>query len=251
MNSLAIVTVVKNSTAELIKTAQSIAQSLGTLLNFELNWIIINGGEKISYSISDLKKISHCQSLTLVQEHNLGIYGAMNLGISLVKNDYFIVLNAGDKFLPNAGKILQRHESNLVECYDSIWHDNENNNIVRKRKIRPRLGIMPNHQGMIFPISFKNYVYDEKFKVSADQDMKLRLWRQKKLRLNSAYLISSLHGGISSRKMSIMEIIQRTIETQKVFQKNLGNLNSIMLSVLYFIRYLTRINWNPRIKREN
>ena len=92
-----IVVITKDNHHELIETINTLPSS--DLFLVEL--IVVDSSVKIT----TLKP----KVFNFIYEHTKpnGIYKAQNLGISIAKGDYVIVMNSGDGFTPNADKILR------------------------------------------------------------------------------------------------------------------------------------------------
>ena len=98
-----IITVVLNSKDDLTETIKSLREQ--KFKNFE--YIVIDGGstdgtkEVISKNLDMINKWK--------SEKDLGIYDAMNKGISLCEGDYIGIINSGDKYEPNGLKIINTY----------------------------------------------------------------------------------------------------------------------------------------------
>ena len=97
-----IITVVLNAKDDLHETIISLRQQ--NYKNFE--YIVIDGGstdDTLEIINNNLDIISKNKS-----EKDSGIYDAMNKGIDLSEGNYIGMLNAGDKYMPNA--LMTIHE---------------------------------------------------------------------------------------------------------------------------------------------
>ena len=98
-----IITVVLNAKKDLIETIKSLREQ--DFKNFE--YIIIDGG-----STDGTKEIIN-NNLDIIDkwksEKDFGIYDAMNKGIDLCEGNYIGMLNAGDKYMPNALSLVNSY----------------------------------------------------------------------------------------------------------------------------------------------
>ena len=111
-----IITVVLNGKKDLIETIESLREQ--DFKNFE--YIVIDGGSTdgtIEIINNNLDIINKWKS-----EKDSGIYDAMNKGIDLSEGNYIGMLNAGDKYMPNALSVVNSYldENNLDFIFGSV-----------------------------------------------------------------------------------------------------------------------------------
>ena len=251
--SVDIITITKDDIRNLEMTFESILM-LKNKSTICLNWIIVDSGKLLRDS--DLYKSIRKQTMFPVKylyEKNFGIYQAMNLGVSKVQSNYFIILNSGDVVLQDLPQLVDSLPNDKVSCFQSEWHNEQMLSLGYRNNYRActSLGRMPNHQAMVFPIIFKEYKYDEKFRISADQDLKLKLAKTGKLVLRDEILVSSLFGGLSTRKMTRDEAIYRVKESSRIFTANFNPAWALFLTVMYSLKFSTRIGWGNRFHRKS
>jgi hypothetical protein len=242
--TLDIITVTKNDDFNLECTYKSI-ENLFKYGNVKITWIIVDSGT--NFQSADLyTRISSNMEIKLKYHNNpsLDIYQAMNFGLTQVASDFFMMVNSGDLIDENILNYLDDLPSGQVSCFQSAWHSPElqNLNYRRKYRVSKRFARMPNHQAMIFPMEFKNETYNTKFKVSADQDLKIRLVRESKLTFRTEIIVSSLVGGISNRRMGIREAFSRSIETKSILVTHYNFAWAILLSCIYSLKYFSRVD---------
>lgn len=173
---LSIITINFNNRAGLQKTIDSVISQ--TYKDFE--WIIIDGG-----STDGSKELieQYDKYITYwVSEPDKGIYNAMNKGIKVAKGEYLQFLNSGDclyssNTLDNVFKINR--------TADVLYGDiivSENNIIVAQRRFNFKLSLRffiddtLNHQASFCrKETFKNEMYDEKYKMCSDRKHFIRL----------------------------------------------------------------------------
>ena len=238
-----IITVTKNDRSNLEKTFLSIC-ALATVSHLKLHWIVIDGSAERNESEFMTEFPGNSKLIVeYIREREPGIYPAMNLGLSRVNGDFFVLLNAGDILLDYFSEVVSHLNTDFVHCFESEWHDNGFSKVHQKSNDRVSVSLarMPNHQAMIFPKLFSNWKYDENFRIAADQDLKLRLYSSGKLVICRGFVVSSLTNGVSSRKLSFREAVERSKESFKVFRKNKKFMSAASLWLLYTIRYLSRL----------
>ena len=101
--NFSIITVVLNAKKDLIETIESLRKQ--DFKNFE--YIVIDGGSTdgtIEIINNNLDIIDKWKS-----EKDFGIYDAMNKGIDLCEGNYIGMLNAGDKYMPNALSLVNSY----------------------------------------------------------------------------------------------------------------------------------------------
>ena len=237
-----IITVTKDDEINLEITYHSISL-ISQKMTIPLNWIVIDSGEKFRSSLLH-QSISSDSGITFkyFYEPTFGIYQAMNFGLSQTSSDYFILINSGDILLENVRDQIQSFSNNRVSCFQSEWHNKKLQPLDYRNnyKIFPKLGRMPNHQAMIFPNVFRNFLYNERFKIAADQDLKIRLAKEGNLILRHEAIVSSLFGGISTRQMTRTEAINRSIETFLIFKNNYNLVWALFISLVYSLRFFFR-----------
>ncbi len=115
----------------------------------------------------------------LLSEPDSGIYEAMNKGIRLAGGDVIGLLNAGDRYLPGALRLVA--ESFRKEGMDGriFWGDVEYSRLGRVRGFRPenlRRGAFAPHPSMFVPKRVYESVglYDETFRLLGDYDFMYR-----------------------------------------------------------------------------
>ena len=237
-----VITVTKDDETNLEITYHSISL-ISQKMIIPLTWIVIDSGEKLQNSLLH-QSISSDPRITFkyFYKPTFGIYQAMNFGLSKTSSDYFILINSGDILLKNLRDQIPSFSNNQVSCFQSEWHNNKLQRLDYRNnyKIFPKLGRMPNHQAMIFPNVFRNFLYNEKFKISSDQDLKIRLAKEGNLILRHEAIVSSLFGGISTRQMTRTEAINRSIETFLIFKNNYNLVWALSISLVYSLRFFSR-----------
>lgn len=249
MQSLDIITVTKNRPDELALTCASIIEIMKENGGLDIGWIIIDGGDDFeTFRVVENAWLTFENRLVHMRQTDSGIYEAMNRGLQLVSRESYIHINAGDVLLPEVVTALRSMQDGLVHCFRSQWHSKTGDRLAFSGRNRYSyfFGKMPNHQGMIFPASYKMWRYREDLKVSSDQDLKFRLAKNRLLNFSDAVIVSCLEGGVSTVRLSARDVLSRTKESREVFLNNLPRVHAEFLSLLYAIRYLSRLRVSLR-----
>ncbi len=236
--TLDIITVCRNSLEALKLTAQSVKNLAAD--NENIRWIIVDGdsndGTKEYLKTVDIKQ------LIIISEKDNGIYDAMNKGLSVVKSDYFVFINAGDYILGDLYCTLSELSESHVHCFATKWHDSDLRDIRRSSRVIPLIGKMMPHQGMFFPKRFSRVKYDSNLRISADLKMKYYFFDNDHCCVHSEPMVSSLIGGISQRPLSVQEFIERIRENWKAqsetsWVRRYATLLYLLFSLVRRIRY--------------
>jgi len=216
---ISILTVVFNGAEYLEDTIKSVISQ--TYENVE--YLIIDGGSTDG-TLEIIKKYEDKIDYW-VSEKDSGIYNAMNKGAQLVTGDYVNFLNADDHIInENAIEKIVQHIKSLHSvffCRANVV-SSETSWIYPAfdvRDIRKWLQLnLPNHQTMFFPKSFyKKHMYDERFKIGADDDYKLFALKEQEVEFVDIIYVTFSRGGVSSNHKNVKLFIQRFKES---FLKN-------------------------------
>lgn len=241
-NSLTIITVVKNPGHELTLTLNSL-KNLSDFHSGSIYWKLFDGSDGVNPSIEIVRDAIHrFPNAEIIPIKDGGIYDALNQSLQFIKTKHFMFLHSGDIALKTLMDATSKLSETHVDCFNSRWH-RESGELVASRdsdRIHPFFGVMPNHQAMIFPYRFKSEYYDLSLPIAADQDLKLRLFKQGFLRLHSEFVVSSLDGGISARKLNWPEVIGRTCETWRVLHKHFGVFHCLIATFPHLVNYAKR-----------
>lgn len=173
-----VITVVLNDLDNLKQTIENVKKQ--SCQDYE--YIIVDGGSSDG-TLEYLNKI--CQKdekIRYISEKDGGIYNAMNKGISLARGEYILFLGAGD-FLYH-DKVFE--EVKKYGKYDVIYGYGIFSSGERKgKRIGTKLGLwaflwdkVAAHQAVyVKTIIMQKYKFQEKYKVQADQDALMRMYR--------------------------------------------------------------------------
>ena len=243
-----IITVVLNAKEDLIETIKCLRNQ--KFKHFE--YIVIDGGS----SDGTIKVIN--ENLDIIDkwksEKDLGIYDAMNKGISLCEGDYIGMLNAGDKYEKNGLNVINRYLKDYK--YDFIFGSVMKKVLrygYRKYRIYWNFDFYSSHSsGFFIKRVSQNKLgkYNLKYKISSDYDLFYRMIIKEKMLGTSTKkeeIIGNFKSGSSySSKFSFIEHLNE--ETQiRIDNKQ----NMIFILIIYAVHYfknLKKVNNNNKIK---
>ena len=220
---ISVITVVYNCVETIERTICSVVKQ--TYPNVE--YIIIDGGSNDGTQDRILlyeTKLAYYQS-----KPDKGLYDAMNQGMAKAKGDFCLFLNAGDLFYR---KDTLSQMVAAISAPDALYFATavmtDERNIFR---LRPPSGIeigeylanggLPNHQATLFPRKFyTNNSYDLTFRVSADDDYKIRALRECTPVFVDFWAIVFELGGLSKSNSSLKLIHLRVKELQQLNKKH-------------------------------
>ena len=178
----------------------------------------------------DLFKLNFFGNHTLIVEKDNGIYDALNKGINNSIGDIIGILHSDDVFasesiLDNVSEIFIK--TNCDGVYGNL-NFIKNGKIVRKwesRKFEPFLlnnGWMPPHPTLFLKkdVFEKHGLYDTNFKIAADYDFILRIFKDESLKFEYLPItITNMSiGGISTS--GFKNLIRKSFEDYKVLKMN-------------------------------
>jgi putative colanic acid biosynthesis glycosyltransferase len=212
---ISIITVVYNGEQFLEKTIQSVKNQ--TYKNIE--YIIIDGGSTDG-TVEIIKKYEDYIDYW-VSEKDKGIYDAMNKGSQIATGDFINFLNADDIIYKN--NTLENIVKNMINI-DSVYYGRASIVSDKVCWIYPNKEVkdfskwlklnLPNHQTIFFPKSFyKNYFYDLRLSIGADDDYKLFALKNYTTKFIDEIVVEFQRGGVSSNHRSLKLFKQRLIES--------------------------------------
>ncbi|MDE6859046.1 MAG: glycosyltransferase [Duncaniella sp.] len=208
----------------------------------DIEYIVIDGASTDG-TVDILSKYSKFISC-IISESDKGIYDAMNKGIDIATGDYVIFMNAGDMFISDSiVEVCANKMDNYCGYYGDALFTNTTRSFYYGGYFTSNRLTMQNicHQSIFYPLKeLKNRKYDLKYRILADWDMNIYLWK----RIEFVYLemlISKYDtGGISG--MITDKIFCRN--KRKLILLNLGFLPllySYGMSIQYKIKRLKDI----------
>jgi len=173
---ISIITINYNNEEGLKKTIKSVESQ--SYQDFEF---IIIDGKSTDNSVELIEKCS-CVA-KWVSEEDTGVYNAMNKGVRMSQGEYLIFMNSGDVFYDNNVLALFLKELDTQEDIvygNSIYYNDSG--YYREEFPPKKLGFSffvtagINHQAVFIKreLFFKNFFYEESYKISADWDFFIR-----------------------------------------------------------------------------
>ncbi|MDD4968793.1 MAG: glycosyltransferase family 2 protein [Paludibacter sp.] len=247
---ISIITATYNSERFLQRTIDSVAAQD----HADIEYIIIDGGSTDN-TLNIIRSNANCIT-KFISEKDSGIYSALNKGIKLATGEIIGFLNSDDVYSNNhsISKIATCFE--IKQC-DVLYGDlvyqtkhNLNPKTVRYWKSNSfhsgclKYGWMPPHPTLYCKKAiYDQYgLYNEQFKISADYDYILRIFKQPEIyKMYYPTVIVKMNiGGISNG--SVNGIIKKTKEDLQALRLNkVGGYYTIAFKYLRKIRQLIKI----------
>lgn len=224
---ISIITVCFNSSKTIIDTIESVNNQ-----SFKkIEHIFIDGLS--NDNTLEIIKLNSKKKKVIISEQDNGIYDAINKGISIASGDVIGILHSDD-LLCSSEIISDLMDKIQNENLDGVYGDlqyvdkRNTNKIVRFWKsceFSPNLlrrGWMPAHPTLILKkeVYLKHGVFDKSFKIAADYDFILRIFKDSELKFG--YLPKVVNkmrlGGISNRNLK--NIIKKFKEDYRAIRSN-------------------------------
>lgn len=216
---ITIITVCYNAENIIEKTMNSIMDQNN---NNNIEYIIIDGSS-VDNTVDIIKKNETKYGFKFLSEKDTGIYDAMNKGIKMATGDYIFFLNSGDRFVDNyvIDDVINEIKNNKPDIlYGNILE--EKNNITmgkltyNKFKVDKQSfcrGNMICHQTIFIKTEIlKKYNFNIKYKICADKDLIITLYKHKfKFRYFDRSISIYDRSGISSTNITKLKS-----ETEKI-----------------------------------
>lgn len=173
-----IVTVVLNDLENLKKTIESVGKQ--SCRDYE--YIIVDG-QSNDGTLEYLAELAFKEKrIQYISEKDTGIYNAMNKGISMAQGEYILFLGAGDTFYDDytLQTIKDVGKSDVVYGYGIF-----SSGSLKGQRIGVKLNLksvfldeVVAHQSVYVKTSvMKKYLFQEKYKVQADQDALIHMYK--------------------------------------------------------------------------
>lgn len=214
-----------------MRTLDSIREN--SVEEMAVEFIIIDGGSSdgsLEVAKSFIYKRNNCK---LISEADSGIYNAMNKGIDESSGKYLAFLNSGDSLASHdiIKYILRKisiHPEKIGFFGDTVFKSYPSEKVVRYwkagdiSKSKLLLGWMPPHPMCVIKSSSirASGGFDEKFKISADYDLMLRIFwpQQSHVKYLDSLLVCMETGGLSNG--SFWQILTANFEVIRSWKKN-------------------------------
>lgn len=244
---ISIITATFNSAKTLKDTIQSVLRQT----NKDFEYLIIDGGST-DETIDIVKSYESEFSgrLKWVSEKDQGIYDAMNKGIKMASGDVVGILNSDDYFtsddiLQTVDNAFKSHEIDAIYGDIHFIRDGNPQKCVRyysSRMFRPfwlRFGFMPAHPSFYCKreIFDKAGLYSFDYKIGADYEMMVRLFKRHKIKslyANKDFVTMRTGGASNNNVRSRLTLIEEDVKACRV-NGIYTNRFFIMLKFLYKI----------------
>lgn len=205
---LTIVTICYNAE----KTIESCIKSVIKQLNDNVEYIIIDGASTDN-TLEIVKKYE--KNLTIYSEPDNGIYNAMNKGIDKANGKYILYMNSDDQLKDNVIDVIINSCKSDKDCYygDTITHymvgnDDyyilekaiDNFKLLSKNPLYYHQSFWAKKEALI-----KVGKFDESFKIAADWELMIRLYKNNCSFEHINHVISDYYFGGASSKWHVME----------------------------------------------
>jgi glycosyltransferase len=220
---ISIITTVKNDQKGFEQTFESVLQQ--SYQNIE--YIVIDA--------SDEDRKLDKNSLKDAQYHSqqdLSPYEGMNAGIELASGNVIALLHAGDIFLSKdtVSHVMSKFlSSNADAVYgDIVYHAKDDTSKIVRKWVAGKLekkdlenGVFPPHTALFVKRDIYEKIgnFDVDFKITADADLMLRMFRLEgvKVEYMSEIMLSMRIGGRSNR--NLLSVIKGNLEFVKILRK--------------------------------
>jgi len=207
MIKVSIITVVKNAETTIQRAIESVLNQ--SYKNIE--YIVVDGLSS-DHTLNVIKKYEH-QISVILSEADIGIYDAMNKGVSRTTGDIIGILNADD-FFANEKVVEIIVEGFINNSLDAVYGDVQYfspkniNQIIRtyhSDKFQPSLignGIIPAHPTLFLKKTiYKKYgLFNTKYKIAGDFDFIARIFMDGSIKYSyiPQTLVKMEYGGVST-----------------------------------------------------
>ena len=243
---ISLITTTYNSAATLQHTFDSVLAQSYKDIEY---WVIDGGSKDGTVDLIREYESKFCGKMRWLSETDRGLYDAMNKGIGMATGDVVGILNSDDFFTSNT--VLQSVVEGFFDDIDAVYGDihfvrpGNLDKCVRyysSRNFRPwalRFGYMPAHPSFYARRElFEKYGgYSLDYKLAADYEMMVRLFRKAKIRYKylPVDMVTMRTGGVSTR--SIKNRLQLTVEDAKACRENGMYSNFLMCSCKYITKF--------------
>jgi hypothetical protein len=253
---LDVVTPTLNGGEALEATARSLIQLSLHSDDLWIRWIVVSGDSSATVEESaESAIVDSGVQLELIWRRPMGIFDAMNVGLSRVSGDAFMILGSGDTLRSGAATAAKIVDPDAVLAGLTTWHEIRGGQpvYIQRRQLRgaPLLGRFRMHQGMVFGAALASWRYSTQFSVASDLDMKLQLFRAGRLSNIDLLTASCLGGGVSDISPRPSQVMQRSHELQLVFSRHYTNPWLTLVWMAHTLRLGQRSLFGSSVGRRN
>lgn len=212
---VSIITVVYNGEKTIAQTIESVLNQIYQ----NIEYIIVDG--KSTDGTLDIINNFRNQIAHVVCEKDLGIYDAMNKGISLAKGDVIGLINADDYYeLDAVENIVKLYKKGLVNYYGALRNIDDNNDTyispATDNLAKLKRGMVVSHPSLFVNKEvYERYgKFSLEYKVAADWDFTLRCYTKgvqfiKTEKIISNFRIGGVSGTLSKKHLKELSIIRK------------------------------------------
>lgn len=225
--TISIITITYNSAATLPATLESVIRQDYA----QIEHILVDGNSKDGTQQILEEYAAHRSNVHYVSEKDSGIYNAINKGIRLATGDVIGILNSDDVLAsPHVISHIAeafRSEKRPDVVYGDLVYCNGNNTVVRHWRSNTfdpkslKYGWMPPHPTFycLRKVYEEQGLYDEHFRISADYDFMLRVFKQNyRVTYLPEVLVRMATGGASNRNLHAL--LRKSYEDMQAMRKN-------------------------------
>jgi len=243
---ISLITTTYNSAATLQHTFDSVLAQSYKDIEY---WVIDGGSKDGTVDLIREYESKFCGKMRWLSEADRGLYDAMNKGILHATGDIVGILNSDDFFTSDT--VLQSVVEGFSDDIDAVYGDihfvrpGNLDKCVRyysSRHFRPwalRFGYMPAHPSFYARRElFEKYGgYSLDYKLAADYEMMVRLFRKAKIRYKylPIDMVTMRTGGMSTK--SVRNRLQLTVEDAKACRENGMYSNFLLCSCKYITKF--------------
>ena len=199
---ISIITVVKNGMPYLMDSINSFLKQ-----SYNNKELIIIYSKSSDFTLDYLNKIKNKNIRIIIDKYSKNKFGSLNLGIKEAKGDIIGLLHSDDIFYSNEviKNIVENYKKNTFEIfYGNILFTSRDNLFSIKRfwhsgifkPYKLYFGWMPAHTTVFLSKNvYKNFYYLTNFKISADYDYLLRIFKNSKRIFYSNKIITIMRTG--------------------------------------------------------
>jgi glycosyltransferase involved in cell wall biosynthesis len=252
-----IITVCRNNAATIARTIQSVNAQKDVLFQH-----VFIDGASTDKTVAIIERQA-CGNKFVLSETDVGIYDAMNKGISNATGDIIGILNADDYYKHEGvlSRIAEAFKNSDVECvFGNVeyFRPESPQTIVRRYnsgRFSPRglaIGIMPAHPATFFRRSVYERVgkFKTDYKISADFEFVVRAFKDGNLKykyLDECFVLMQA-GGVSSNGIKSKIILNR--EILRALRDNGISSSYFHLAAKIPLRFSELIKWPNTTSRQ-
>src|SRR5438874_1070953 len=222
---LSIITVVRNASAALAETIESVRAQTYSPLEF----VVVDGAS--TDGTVDVMRSNGNVIAKWISEPDEGLYDAMNKGKALVTGDFAMFVNAGDRFVNSVAisqmmthvtepDTLYFGKVRLVDCTGRLSWEVPS---VARRSLRPPQSYLPHHQSIFYPSRvYRGLDYKPQMGYRADAEYTTRALQASRREFTNVLLIESRLGGLSSREIKTLDELRREIGLETALARHIS-----------------------------